>query len=91
VKRSQSCLWAPLKPENKDALTKVLTFRVVPGRLSSRGPEKPIMAACELKNVSGGTLAIDAGQGHRSKDEKGGMLTITIGKGSSSRAESSSW
>src|SRR5882724_10439234 len=48
-----------LKPENKDALTKVLTYHVVPGRLSSADLKKEIKAGngmAQLKTVAGGTL-----------------------------------
>src|SRR5215510_3840222 len=50
-----------LKPENKDALTKVLTYHVVPGRLSALDLKKQIQAGngqAELKTVSGGTLTL---------------------------------
>lgn len=71
-----------LKPENKDMLTKVLTYHVVPGRLSTMDLKKQVKAGggkAELKTVSGGTLTV---MQHGNKlvlhDEKGGMSTITI-------------
>src|SRR5262249_36932940 len=48
-----------LKPENKAMLTKVLTYHVVPGRLTSTELRKLIKAGkgtAALKTVSGGTL-----------------------------------
>src|SRR5271154_1717338 len=71
-----------LKPENKDMLTKVLTYHVVAGRLSTNDIKKMIKAGhgtAELKTVSGGTLwAMEQGGMIMLKDEKGGISTITI-------------
>ncbi len=71
-----------LKPENKDALTKILTYHVVAGRLSAMDLRKQIKAGngqAELKTVSGGTLTVMMqGKNIVLKDEKGGMSTITI-------------
>lgn len=71
-----------LKPENKDALTKVLTYHVVAGRLSTRDLKKQIKAGngpAMLKTISGGTLVVVIqGENVVLKDEKGGMSTITI-------------
>jgi uncharacterized surface protein with fasciclin (FAS1) repeats len=71
-----------LKPENKDMLTKVLTYHVVAGRLSTSDIKKMIKAGhgtAELKTVSGGTLwAMEQGGTITLKDEKGGISTITI-------------
>lgn len=70
-----------LKPENKDTLTKVLTYHVVAGRLSMQDLEKQIKAGkgtATLKTVSGGTLwAMMHGKSIMLKDEKGGMSMIT--------------
>lgn len=72
-----------LKPENKDMLTKILTYHVVAGHLSTGDIHKMIKAGhgtAELKTVSGGTLwATEQGGKIMLKDEKGGMSTITIG------------
>ena len=49
-----------LKPENKDMLTKVLTYHVVAGRLSTNDIKKMIKeghGTAELKTVSGGTVS----------------------------------
>ncbi len=71
-----------LKPENKDALTKILTYHVVAGRLSAAELKKQIRAGhgqATLKTVSGGTLiAMMQGSNIVLKDEKGGMSTVTI-------------
>jgi uncharacterized surface protein with fasciclin (FAS1) repeats len=71
-----------LKPENKDMLTKVLTYHVVSGRLGTDDIRKMIKAGhgtAELKTVSGGSLwAMEQGGKITLKDEKGGISTITI-------------
>jgi uncharacterized surface protein with fasciclin (FAS1) repeats len=70
-----------LKPENKPLLTKILTYHVVAGRLSSADLKKQIKMGggkAALKTVSGGTLwAIMDGNSIVLKDEKGGMARIT--------------
>jgi len=70
-----------LKPENKGALTKVLTYHVVPGRLSSADLRKDIKAgngSATLKTVAGGTLwASMKGNDIMLKDEKGGWAKVT--------------
>ncbi len=71
-----------LKPENKDMLTKVLTYHVVAGRLSASDLKKEIEAGngqATLKTVSGGTLiAMMQGSNIVLKDDKGDMSTVTI-------------
>ncbi len=72
-----------LKPENKDALTKVLTYHVVAGRLSAQDLQKAIKAGhgkAELTTVAGGKLWIMANgmNGITIKDEKGGVSNVTI-------------
>lgn len=71
-----------LKPENKETLTKILTYHVVAGRLSSAdlwAKVKSGMGKAELKTVAGGTLTVMA-QGKKLYlvDEKGGKSWITI-------------
>ena len=70
-----------LKPENKPVLTKVLTYHVVPGRLSSADLRKQIeMAhgAAMLKTVSGGMLwAAMQGRDIFVRDEKGRVAKLT--------------
>ena len=71
-----------LKPENKDTLTKVLTYHVVAGRLSAVEIKRQIREGngqATLKTVSGGSLtAMMQGKNIVLKDEKGGTSTITI-------------
>jgi uncharacterized surface protein with fasciclin (FAS1) repeats len=71
-----------LKPENKEMLTKVLTYHVVSGRLNTADIEKQIKdggGKAELKTVGGGMLtAMKHGGKIVLRDEKGGMSTITI-------------
>src|ERR1700687_1226961 len=73
-----------LKPENKDMLTKILTYHVVAGRLSASDFRKEIKAGngeASLKTVSGGTLTATMQGNHIVlKDEKGDMSTVTISK-----------
>jgi uncharacterized surface protein with fasciclin (FAS1) repeats len=70
-----------LKPENKAMLVKVLTYHVVPGRVSSMDLKKMIKSSggkAQLKTVSGGTLtAWMKGNKIMLTDEKGGMSTVT--------------
>jgi uncharacterized surface protein with fasciclin (FAS1) repeats len=70
-----------LKPESKPMLTKVLTYHVVAGRLSSVDLKKQIKmgnGTATLKTVSGGTLwAMMQGNDIVLKDEKGDVAKIT--------------
>ena len=71
-----------VKPENKATLTKILTYHVVAGRMSSRDLWARVKAGdgkAELKTVEGGTLTVMA-QGKKLYlvDEKGGKSWITI-------------
>jgi uncharacterized surface protein with fasciclin (FAS1) repeats len=71
-----------LKPENKAMLTKILTYHVVSGKLSTGDIMKLIKAGngkAELKTVSGGSLWATQHMGKIVlQDEKGGTATITI-------------
>ncbi len=71
-----------LKPENKPALTKVLTYHVVGGKMDAAALTSAIKAGggkATLKTVSGGTLtATSKGSAVVVTDEKGGMATVTI-------------
>jgi uncharacterized surface protein with fasciclin (FAS1) repeats len=71
-----------VKPENKDTLTKILTYHVVAGKMSSKDLMKMIKdgrGTATLKTVSGGTLTAMAQGGKiMLKDEKGGVSTVTI-------------
>jgi uncharacterized surface protein with fasciclin (FAS1) repeats len=71
-----------LKPENKAALTAILTYHVVAGKLSSADVAKAIKAGngkAELTTVQGGKLiASMKGKDVIITDEKGGTSKITI-------------
>jgi uncharacterized surface protein with fasciclin (FAS1) repeats len=71
-----------VKSENKATLTKILTYHVVAGRLSTSDIDKMIKAGngkAELKTVSGGSLWAMHRMGKIVlQDEKGGTATITI-------------
>ena len=71
-----------VKPENKELLTKILTYHVVAGRFDAKAIAVLIKAGggkAELKTVSGGTLtAWMKGDKLILTDEKGGMSTVTI-------------
>lgn len=71
-----------LKPENKAALTKILTYHVVAGKMDSKAIAAAIKKGngkAELTTVEGGKLwAWMKGNKLVLKDEKGGMSTVTI-------------
>jgi len=71
-----------LKPENKAALTKILTYHVVSGKMDSKAIAAAIKAGngkAELTTVEGGKLwAWMDGKKLVLKDAKGGMSTVTI-------------
>jgi uncharacterized surface protein with fasciclin (FAS1) repeats len=71
-----------VKPENKDTLTKILTYHVVPGKLSASDIRKMIRTGggkAELKTVEGETLTAMMHDNMISlTDQKGGMSMITI-------------
>jgi uncharacterized surface protein with fasciclin (FAS1) repeats len=71
-----------LKPENKAALTKILTYHVVAGTWDSKALAEKIKAGngtAELTTVSGGKLwASMKGNKIVLKDEMSGWATITI-------------
>jgi len=71
-----------LKPENKGALTNILTYHVVAGKLDAKELSKLIKAGggkAELATVAGGKLwATMMGNKIMLTDEKGGMATVTI-------------
>jgi len=71
-----------LKPENRDMLTKILTYHVVSGRWGAAEIKKQIKEGhgqATLKTVSGGTLtAMMQGENIVLKDEKGDMSIVTI-------------
>jgi uncharacterized surface protein with fasciclin (FAS1) repeats len=71
-----------LKPENKQALTGVLTYHVVPGKISAADLSKMIddnNGSYTIKTVAGGSLVATKNGGKiMLKDEKGGMAAVTI-------------
>ena len=71
-----------LKPENKAQLVKVLTYHVVPGRITTRDLHKMIKKGhgkAELTTVEGGKLTVTMHHGkYMLTDAKGDMATITI-------------
>ena len=71
-----------LKPENKAALSGVLTYHVVAGKVSSKQLLKMIKngkGKASIKTVAGGTLiAMRKGNSISLKDEKGRIAYVTI-------------
>src|SRR5271170_7607260 len=71
-----------LKPENKDTLDKVLTYHVVPGRISSKDLKKVVKEGngkATLKTVQGEDLTVAIVSGKIVlTDAKGGASTVTI-------------
>jgi uncharacterized surface protein with fasciclin (FAS1) repeats len=71
-----------LRPDNKAALVKVLTYHVLAGRMSSKDLVKMIKdggGKAMLKTVQGGSLAAVISNGKVVlTDEKGGMAAVTI-------------
>ena len=71
-----------LKPENKQTLTNVLTYHVVPGRFTTKDLRDRIKdgsGKAELKTVQGGTLTIEEKNGKLWViDSKGDTAEITI-------------
>jgi uncharacterized surface protein with fasciclin (FAS1) repeats len=71
-----------VKPENKETLTGILTYHVVPGKLSAEDLMKQIAdggGKATLKTAAGGTLtATQKGKKIELTDAKGGKSTVTI-------------
>ena len=72
-----------LKPENKDQLTKVLTYHVVPGALTFVKLKKMVQSGggkAELKTLAGEdlTLMLNGPNNITIKDAKGNVADITI-------------
>jgi uncharacterized surface protein with fasciclin (FAS1) repeats len=70
-----------VKPENKDTLVKILTYHVVPGKITSKELKKWIKKGggkYSAKTVEGGMLTFTmANGGIQITDEKGGTAMIT--------------
>lgn len=71
-----------LKPENKATLTKILTYHVVPGKMTSHDLEKAVMAGggkAVLKTVEGDSITVaKSGNAWTVTDDKGNVANITI-------------
>ena len=72
-----------LKPENKGTLTNVLTYHVVPGKMTAVQLMKAVKdgeGQAKLKTVEGDSITIkQAGPGKLTvTDDKGGVATVTI-------------
>jgi uncharacterized surface protein with fasciclin (FAS1) repeats len=72
-----------VKPENKGTLTGILTYHVVPGRMTAAGLMKAVKegeGVAKLKTVQGAELAVkQAGPGKLTiTDAKGDTATVTI-------------
>jgi uncharacterized surface protein with fasciclin (FAS1) repeats len=71
-----------VKPENKETLTSILTYHVVPGRILAADIAARASAnggTATYETVNGGTLRFSrAGNGYRVTDAKGGTANITI-------------
>ncbi len=73
-----------LKPENKGTLTTVLTYHVVPGRLTATNLMKAVKdggGQAKFKTVAGGEITVKSPSAGRLTitDAKGGTSTVTIG------------
>jgi uncharacterized surface protein with fasciclin (FAS1) repeats len=72
-----------VKPENKQTLTGILTYHVVPGRLSASDLMAQIKAGggqATLKTAAGGTLTLRQNGANKIQviDSKGGRSSVTI-------------
>jgi uncharacterized surface protein with fasciclin (FAS1) repeats len=68
-----------VKPENKEALTKILTYHVVPGRYSAADLLKLARSGGTLTTIEGEPLNVSNHHGHVVlTDAKGAMSTVTI-------------
>lgn len=71
-----------VKPENKDKLNTILTYHVIPGKVSSAALIDLIAkngGTYTAKTVQGGSLIFEMkGKNISVKDEKGGMSQVTI-------------
>ena len=71
-----------LKPENKETLTKILTYHVVPGKMDAKSIAAAIKKGggkAQMKTVQGGILTASMeGKSLILTDEKGGTSKVTI-------------
>jgi uncharacterized surface protein with fasciclin (FAS1) repeats len=73
-----------LKPENKGTLTTVLTYHVVPGRLTAVNLMKAVTdgkGEARFKTVAGGEITVKSPSAGKLTitDAKGGTSTVTVG------------
>lgn len=73
-----------LKPENKGTLTTVLTYHVVPGRLTAANLMKAVKdggGQAKFKTVAGGEITVKSPAAGKLTvtDAKGGISAVTIG------------
>ena len=73
-----------LKPENKGTLTTVLTYHVVPGRLTAANLMKAVKdggGQAKFKTVAGGEITVKSPSAGKLTitDAKGGVSSVTIG------------
>ncbi|MBB6104274.1 putative surface protein with fasciclin (FAS1) repeats [Paraburkholderia bannensis] len=72
-----------LRPQNKDTLVKVLTYHVVPGRLTAHDLAMAVQnggGRASLKTVEGDSLVVSRdGEGWAITDDKGDVAHVTIG------------
>ena len=73
-----------LKPENKGTLTTVLTYHVVPGRLTAVNLMKAVKdggGQAKFKTVAGGEITVKSPSAGKLTitDAKGGVSSVTIG------------
>jgi uncharacterized surface protein with fasciclin (FAS1) repeats len=73
-----------LKPENKGTLTTVLTYHVVPGRLTAANLMKAVKdggGQARFKTVAGGEITVKSPSAGKLTitDAKGGVSSVTIG------------
>jgi uncharacterized surface protein with fasciclin (FAS1) repeats len=72
-----------VKPESKATLTKILTYHVVPGKVTAADLKKMVKdggGKAMVKTVEGGMLTVEEKGGKLELiDAKGGVSTVTIG------------
>ena len=72
-----------LKPENKATLTKILTYHVVPGKMTSKDLAKAVKSGggtASVKTVEGDSLTVSKdGEQWAITDAKGNVAHVTIG------------
>jgi uncharacterized surface protein with fasciclin (FAS1) repeats len=69
-----------VKPENKQTLTTILTYHVIPGKLTAADLMRAAKDGTTYKTAAGGTLSFRSAGGGKVQvvDAKGGRSTVTI-------------